>query len=126
MRRSSPILPTITSPELSPMRVAKLTLHFGGVASNLIAQLQCGIAGALGVIFMSDGRAEQCHDAIAGVLIHRALEAMHAVSEDSEEAIKNLMPCLGVELLGQFHRAFHIGKQYSHLFTFAFEHGLRL
>ena len=59
---------------------------------------------------MRDRCPEQGHDAVAGVLIDRAFEAMHAIGEDLKDAIKDLVPLLGVELLGEFHRAFDIGE----------------
>ncbi len=52
------------------------------------------------MILVGNGRAEQRHDTIAGVLVHRALETMHAVGEDGKEAIEDLMPFFRVELLG--------------------------
>ena len=51
---------------------------------------------------------------------------MHAVGEDLEEAVEDAVPLLGVDLLGQFHGAFHVGKQRGDLFAFAFEGGLRV
>src|SRR5262249_46379453 len=105
---------------------AMLTFHFSRVASDLLAQLQRRIAGALGVIFMSNRGAEQGHDTVASVLVHRALQAMHTVGENREETIENLMPLFGIKLLGQLHRALHIGEQYGDLFALAFKRGLRL
>jgi len=64
--------------------------------------------------------------AVAGVLVHRALEAMHAICEDLEETVENPMPFLRVDLLGQLHRALHVGEQDGDLFALAFERGLRL
>ena len=43
------------------------------------------------------------HDAVAGVLVHRALEAVHTVGEDGEEAIEDRVPLFRVELLGELH-----------------------
>jgi hypothetical protein len=45
------------------------------------------VPGALRVVLVGDWRAEQRHDAVAGVLVHRPFEAVHAVGEDLEEAI---------------------------------------
>jgi len=78
------------------------------------------------VVLVRDRRAEQRHDPVAGVLIHRALEAVDAVGEDLEEAIHDAMPFLRINLLGQLHRAFHIGEQHGHLLALAFERGLGL
>ena len=93
MRRSSPILPTTTSPELSPMRTEKsrpaLAPQLVGVAAQLVAQVQRRVAGPLGVVLVGDGRAEERHDPVAGVLVDRALEAVHAVGQDLEEAVQD-------------------------------------
>ena len=45
-------------------------------------------ARTLRVVFMRDRCAEQRHDAVAGVLVDGAFEAMHAVGENLEEAIE--------------------------------------
>ena len=47
-------------------------------------------------------------------------------AEDAEEALHDLRPLLGVELLGQLHRALHVGEEHGHLLALAFEGGLRL
>ena len=46
-------------------------------------------------------RREERHDPVARVLVDRALEAMHAVGEDREEAIEDRVPRFRIELLGQ-------------------------
>ena len=92
-----------------------------GVALELVAQMQRRVAGALRVVLVRDRRAEQRHDAVAGVLVDRALEAVHAVGEDREEALQDPVPLLGVELLGQLHRALHVGEQHRDLLALAFE-----
>ena len=52
------------------------------------------------MILMRDRCAKQGHDAIAGVLVDRALEAMDSLGQQREIAVQNLMPALGVELSG--------------------------
>ena len=42
-----------------------------------------------------------------------------------EEAIHDPVPLLGVELLGELHRALHVGEQHRHLLALAFERGVR-
>ena len=68
-----------------PLRAAQLV----GEAAQLLAQVERRVAGALGVILVRDRRAEQRHDPVAGVLVHRALEAVHAVGQDLEEAVED-------------------------------------
>ena len=87
--------------------------------------MQRRVAGALRVILVRDRRAEERHDAVAGVLVRRALEAVHAVGEDREEAIDDAVPLFRVELLGELHRALHVGEEHGHLLALAFEGGAR-
>jgi hypothetical protein len=120
-------LPTTTSPEFRPIRTGNsLDTERVGEASKLVAQVQSRVAGPLCMVFVRDRRAEERHDAVAEVLVHRALEAVHALGQDREEAVEDLVPDLGVHLLGQLHRALHVGEEHGHLLALAFEGGLRL
>jgi hypothetical protein len=82
-----------------------------------------GVAGALRVVLVRDRRAEEGHDAVAGVLVDRALEAMDPLGEELEEAVHDPVPCLGVELLGEAHRALHVGEEHGHVLALALEGG---
>jgi hypothetical protein len=66
------------------------------------------MAGPLRVILMSDRSSEQRHDAVAGELVDRAFEAVHALGQDRKEAIHDLVPFLGVDLLGEIPRALDV------------------
>jgi hypothetical protein len=55
----------------------------------------------------------------------RPLEAVHALGQDGEEALEYAVPFLGVELLGEVHRAFHVGEKHRHLLALALEGGTR-
>ena len=85
--------------------------------------MQRRVTGALGVVLVRDRRAEERHDAVAGELVDRALEAVHAVGEDREEAVHDLVPLFGIDLLGELHRALHVGEQHRDLLALAFEGG---
>ncbi len=100
-------------------------LHLGGVARNRIAQVQRRVAGAARVILVRDRRAEQRHDAVAGELVDEALEALDPVGEDLEKAVHDLRPLFRVELLGQLHRALHVGEQHGDLLALALKRGAR-
>ncbi len=78
------------------------------------------------MVLVRDGRAEQRHDAVAGVLVDGALEAVDAVGEDLEEALEDSVPGLGARLLGQLQGALDVGEQDGDLFALAFERGPRL
>src|SRR6266705_7133588 len=82
-------------------------------------------AGALRVVLVRDRRPEEGHDPVARVLVHRSLEAVHAVGEDGEEAVEDPVPRLGVHLLGELHRALHVGEEDGHLLALALEGGAR-
>jgi len=92
--------PLEVDPERSPLEG---TLSHGGLVRRLLiigrepegrtvlptrqlvlvrAQRQCRVARPLRMILMRDRRAEERHDAVAGVVADGALEAMHAVGED--------------------------------------------
>ena len=73
------------------------------------------------MVLVRDRCAEERHDAVAGVLVHGALEAVHAVGEDVEEAVHDPVPRLGVDLLRQLHRAPHVGEEDGHLLALALE-----
>jgi hypothetical protein len=91
------------------------------VARELLGQGQRGMAGALRMVLVGDRRAEQRHDAVAGELVDRALEAMDAVRQDREEPIHDAVPFFGVDALGEIHRALYVGEQHRDLLSFALE-----
>jgi hypothetical protein len=62
----------------------------------------------------------------AGVLVDRALEAVDPIRQNPEEAVEDAVPLLGVDLLRQLHRAFHIGEEHRHLLALALQGGLAL
>ena len=61
------------------------------------------------------------YDPVSGVLIDRAFEAVHAVGQNLEEAVEDLVPLFGIELLGQIHRPLHVGEEHGDLLALAFE-----
>jgi hypothetical protein len=50
---------------------------------------------------------------------------MDALGEELEESIHDHMPLFWIELLGEVHRALHVGEQHGHLLALAFQGGLR-
>ena len=77
------------------------------------------------VVLVRDGRAEERHHAVAGVLVDRAFETVHALSEDDEEAVEERVELFGVHLLRELHRAFDVGEEHRHLFPLALERAAR-
>ena len=117
---------TRVQPDAHAERHAVLDPHLVGVLAHGVADVQRCVAGALRMIFMRDRRAEQGHDAVAGVLIDRAFEAVHAVRKYCEELVENAVPLLRIELLRQLHRALHVGEEDGDLLALPFEGGLGL
>jgi hypothetical protein len=104
-------------------RDAVLALHLACEGPQRFHQVERREGGALRVVLVRDRRAEERHDPVARVLVHRALEAVHAVGQDLEEALEDAVPGLGVELAGQLHRAREVGEEHGHLLALAFECG---
>jgi hypothetical protein len=77
------------------------------------------------VILVSDRGTEEGHDAVAGVLVHRAFEPMHPLGEDLEEAIEDLVPLLRIELVSQLRRALYVREQYCDVLALTFERAPR-
>jgi hypothetical protein len=85
-----------------------------------------GVRGAPRRVFVRDGRAEQRHHAVAGVLIDRALEAMHLGRDQVETTIDDRVNVLGIAPLGERAEAREVGEEHGHLPPLAFEGGARL
>src|SRR5262249_57701400 len=85
--------------------------------------MQRRVARPLRVVLVRDWGAEERHDAVARELVHRPLEAMHTRGEDGEEAIDDVVPLLGIELLGKLHRALHISEEHGDLLSLALQGG---
>ena len=102
-----------------PIRVEKLrpalAAQLGRVLGDVVEHLQGRVTGALRVVLVGDRGAEDGHDPVAGELVDGPLEPGHRVGEDREEALHDLAPLLRVLLLGQVHRAAHVGEQHRHL-----------
>jgi hypothetical protein len=95
--------------------------QFVGVPADRVGQVQGGVAGPAGVVLVGDGSAEERHDAVAGELVDRPLEAVHPVGEDPHEPVHHRVPLLGVEVLLELHRPLHVGEEHRDLFVFPFQ-----
>src|SRR5437660_11062870 len=101
-----------------------LAPHVFGERPEVACQLKRGRAGALGVVLVGDRGAEERHDAVAGVLVDGPLIAVDAVREDPEEAIEEAMPLLGIDALGELHRARDVGEEDGDRLALALERAL--
>ena len=70
--------------------------RFGEHADG-VADVKRRKAGSLRVILVGDRGAEQRHHAVAGELMHRALEPVHAFGDDLEEVLDDAEPLFWVE-----------------------------
>jgi hypothetical protein len=95
------------------------------VAPQRVPQPDRRVARALRVVLVRDRCAEQRHDPIAGVLVDRPVEAVHAVGQDLEEAVEDAVPLLRIDLLRELDRALHVREQHRHLLALAFERAAR-
>jgi hypothetical protein len=102
-----------------------LASHLLGVVAKRVAQPERCVTGTLHVVLVRDGRAEERHDAVAGVLVDGALEAVHALGQDLEEAVEDAVPRLGVQPLRQLHRTLHVREEHRHVLALALERRFR-
>jgi hypothetical protein len=100
--------------------LAPCPLQLLRVLAKLLLEPQSRVARAPRMVLVGNRRAEKRHDPVTGVLVDRTLETVNAIREDREEAIHDLVPLLGIELLGQVHRAFDVGEEHRHLLPLAF------
>jgi hypothetical protein len=68
------------------------------------------MAGALRVVLVGDRGSEEGHDAIAGELVDRTLEAIHPLAHQREHAFHDAAPCLSIHALPELHRALDVGE----------------
>ena len=80
----------------------------GGVAGERLLHGERGQHRSLRVILVGRGRAEESHQAIAPELIHDAAEAIDLRLQDLEDAIHDLHPRLGANLLQEVCRALYV------------------
>ena len=85
----------------------------------------CPSAGSHCVIFVSQGRTEQCHDPVAHHLVDRALITVHGFHHVFQDRIQEFPRVLWILIRQQFHRTLHVSEQHRDLLALAFESALR-
>ena len=85
-------------------------LHRVAVVCHGLLHAQCGVAGAHSVVFMSQGRAEEGHDAIPHHLVDGTLVAVHGLYHTLQDRVQKLSSLLGVALCQQFHGSLQVSK----------------
>ena len=100
-------------------------LQFVPVALEGPLNAERGMHRALRMIFVSDGRPEERHDAVAEELVDRALVAMDLGQHQLEGASHEPVDVLRIQSLGHRGEARHVDKEHRDLFALAFEGALR-
>ena len=98
-------------------------LHVRGEDRELFPEVHGGVAGAARVVLVGDRRPEERHDAVAGELVDRALEAVDAAAQDRHEVGHEPSPGLGADALGEVHRADRVGEEHGDLLALPLERG---
>src|SRR5712692_6845331 len=78
---------------------------------DFLLHQQGGIEGALGMIFVGNGRAEEGEDAVAGGLSDVAFVAMHGIHHQLECRIDDGTRLFRIEAFNQSHRAFDVSEK---------------
>ena len=111
------------------MRICRLsprsTCSVWATVADGALNTQGGVHRPAWTIFVRERRAEQGHDPVAGVLVDRALEAVHLGRDALEAAVDDVVYHFGVELLGERSETRHVGEQDGDLLTLAFEGAAR-
>ena len=97
-----------------------------GVAAQLIAHPERGVAGAYGMILVGNRGAEQRHDAVAQDLVDDPFEVMHGLDHQVEDRVEDLTRVLGVESREQLHRPSDVREEDRHLLALALDGRSRL
>jgi hypothetical protein len=96
-------------------------LHLVAIAGHGLLHAQRRVAGAHGVIFMGNGRAEEGHNAIPHHLVDGALVAVHGLDHPLQDRVQQLSGLLGVAVGQQFHGPLQVREQHGDLLALAFE-----
>ena len=100
---------TTTGPVLTATRAASSIPYAGGdlgaVVGERFVDREGRADGALGVVLVRDGRAEERQDAVAGQLRDRSAEALDLLAHQPRHVVEEELRPLGAELLGDRRRA---------------------
>ena len=90
---------------------AQVARRFLSERSDRLVNVACRPHGALRIVGMRGGRAENGHDVVADMLVDRTAIALDDTIDDFEIAVEQVMRGFGSELAGAFGEARDIGKQ---------------
>ena len=77
-----------------------LCLEFAAEVSDGALHARGGVYRPARAVFVGNGGAEQGHDAVAGVLVDGALEAVHFGGDQGEAVVHDLVDYFGVKASG--------------------------
>ena len=96
-----------------------------GVVGHRVLHPQRGIAGPRRVVFVSQRRPEERHDAVAHDLIDGALVAVHGLHHQLEDRVDDLPRFFRIPVRQQLHRALQVREEHRHLLALTFQRALR-
>src|SRR3989449_2193584 len=105
---------------------AALGLELLRVIAERLLDSERRVDGAPRSVLVGDGRAEERHDAVARVLVDRALEPVDLRSDQLEAALDDAVHVLRIELLGERREPGDVGEENRHLAALALERRARL
>jgi hypothetical protein len=91
------------------------------VDAQALGEVERRVTGATGVVLVGEGRPEERHDPVAGVLVDGAFEAVDALGEDREEAIEDRVPLFGLDPLRDLHGALDVHEQHRDVLALALQ-----
>ena len=104
-------------------RKTALGLHLPVVASEPSLDGERGVGRAPRAVLVSDGRAEERHHTVAGVLVDRPLEPVDLGRDQLEASVHDSVHILGIQLLGERGEARDVGEEDGYLTALPLEGG---
>ena len=96
-------------------------IQIRGELRRLTLQHEGGEARPPCVVLVGERRAEHRQQAVAGELVDGPLELVNGGRGDGQEAIQDEPPALGVQSVGESHRADDVGVHHRHLLALALD-----
>jgi hypothetical protein len=90
-----------------------------GPGPHPLEQMERSGAGSGGVILVGERRAEQRHDAVSGVLVHRASERVDALGQHLDEGAHQDVPDLRIDSPGELDRAREVDEEHGDVLALA-------
>ena len=95
------------------------SLQMLGVIADRLLHVECGPASLDCMPFAGNRCAEHCHHAVSHEAADRAMVTLDCFAHELRRAIQQLVRFFGIQFFSQAGRAYDVGKQHGHRFTFA-------